>query len=181
MFDEKSRSVDFHAEVSRVFHREVSHLNVMVFGSGWRQGMTDLLLFSGRCCRAGLEAKAVVAGFHDVAAMGEAVQQSGGHFGIHCPPLAHADMRCRAAGRRLHGKRRKGPNTVDHSRPPRLVVRTAPGLPECKTPGELPAMAQKKVIEAVFARTPRTRGSAAYGTPRRLSERSGAGCDRRQA
>ena len=86
--------VDFHAEVSRVFHREVSHLKVMAFGSGWRQGMTDLLLFSGRCCRASLKAKAVVAGFHDVAAMGEAVQQSGGHFGIaeHRGPFAEAEV-----------------------------------------------------------------------------------------
>ena len=42
--------VDFHAEVSRVFHRDVSHLKIMVFGSGWRHGMTDLLLFSDICC-----------------------------------------------------------------------------------------------------------------------------------
>ena len=31
--------VDFHAEVSRVFHTEVSHLQVMVCASGRGQGM----------------------------------------------------------------------------------------------------------------------------------------------
>ena len=37
--------VDFHAEVSRIFHREVSHLSVMFCGSFFGQGMISLFFF----------------------------------------------------------------------------------------------------------------------------------------
>ena len=43
------RTVDFHGELTRVFHRELTRLSVMLRGSGWGQGMCDLLLFPGRC------------------------------------------------------------------------------------------------------------------------------------
>ena len=41
--------VDFHGELTRIFHRELTRLSVMLRGSGWGQGMCDLLLFPGRC------------------------------------------------------------------------------------------------------------------------------------
>ena len=53
----------------------------MFCGLCWGQGMCDLLLFSGgrRTC---FEPEAVVPGFQDVAAVGKAVEQAGGHLGI---------------------------------------------------------------------------------------------------
>ena len=38
-------TVNFHAKLTRVVHRELTRLRVMVCGSGWGQGMCDLLLF----------------------------------------------------------------------------------------------------------------------------------------
>jgi len=86
---------DFHADVRRVFHAEVRHLKVMVFGSGWRQGKTDLLLFSDRSCRTGFEPEAVVSRFRDVAAVGEAVEEGCRHPGVakDCRPFAEAEVR----------------------------------------------------------------------------------------
>ena len=72
---ERRHDVDFHPELTRDFHRELTHLEVMLRGSLLGQGMRDLLLFSGFGGRgACLEAEAVVAGFQDVATMREAVE-----------------------------------------------------------------------------------------------------------
>ena len=38
-------SVDFHAELTRDLHRELTHQRVMFRGSGLGQGMIDLPLF----------------------------------------------------------------------------------------------------------------------------------------
>ena len=46
------------------------------------QDMRGLLPFPGCGLGAGLEAEAVVSGFQNVAAVGEAVEQRGGHLGI---------------------------------------------------------------------------------------------------
>ena len=56
------------------------------------QDIVWLLPFSGCSGLACLKAEAVVSGFQDVAAMGEAVEQGGGHFGIteDCSPFAEA-------------------------------------------------------------------------------------------
>ena len=40
-------TVYFHAKVSRFFHREVSHLQVMFLSSCWRQDISWVLPFSG--------------------------------------------------------------------------------------------------------------------------------------
>ena len=47
--DIEPQVVDFHAELTRDLHRELTHLRVMFRRSGWGQGMFDLLLFPG--CR----------------------------------------------------------------------------------------------------------------------------------
>ena len=52
----------------------------MDFGSVLGQDMACLLLCSGRCGGAGLEAEAVVSGLQDVAAVGEAIEQGCGHL-----------------------------------------------------------------------------------------------------
>src|SRR6056297_2256058 len=75
-------AVDFHPEVTRVFHRELTHLQVMFRGSGFGQGMSVLLGFPCSCGRTCLEAEAVVSGLQDVAAMGEPIEQRGGHLGV---------------------------------------------------------------------------------------------------
>ena len=77
-----AQPVNLHAELTRVFHRELTHQRFMFRGSGWGQGMCDLLLFPGCCGRAGLEAEAVVPGLQDVASVGEAVEERGGHLGV---------------------------------------------------------------------------------------------------
>ena len=41
--------VNFRAKLTRDLHRELTHQRVMFWGSGWGQGMCDLLLFPG-CC-----------------------------------------------------------------------------------------------------------------------------------
>ena len=67
-------------------------------GSCLGQEITGSLLFSGGCGRACLEAEAVVSCFHNVAAVGKAVEQSGGYFGISkdcgrcCQTNANASM-----------------------------------------------------------------------------------------
>ena len=48
---------------------------IMDFGSVFGQDMACLLLCSGRCGGAGLEAEAVVSGLQDVAAMRETIEQ----------------------------------------------------------------------------------------------------------
>ncbi len=40
-------SVDFHSEVTRIFHRELTRLMVMVCGLCWGQGMGCVLFYSG--------------------------------------------------------------------------------------------------------------------------------------
>ena len=74
--------VDFHAEVTQVFHREPTHLEVMFRGSVLGQDIIALPLFSCRDGCACFEAEAVVSGLQDVAAVGEAVEERGRHFGI---------------------------------------------------------------------------------------------------
>ena len=54
----------------------------MDFGLVEGQGRVSLLLFSGRCGRACLEAEAVVSGLQDVAAVCETVEQGCSHFGV---------------------------------------------------------------------------------------------------
>ena len=66
--------VDFHPEVTRVFHRELTHLEVMFRGSGLGQDIVALLLFSRSYSGTCFEAEAVVAGLQDVAAVGQAVE-----------------------------------------------------------------------------------------------------------
>jgi hypothetical protein len=58
-------------------------------GSSWCFFLSD---FGGS--RAGLEAEAVVAGFQDVAVVGEPIQQGGGHLGVaeHVGPFAEAEV-----------------------------------------------------------------------------------------
>jgi monoamine oxidase len=46
-FQQHSTAVYFHAKVSRFFHREVSHLQVMFLSSCWRQDISLILPFSG--------------------------------------------------------------------------------------------------------------------------------------
>ena len=57
--------------------------------------MVSLPLFPGGCDRAVLEAEAVVSGLEDVAAMGQPIEERGGHLGVteHCGPLAEAEVR----------------------------------------------------------------------------------------
>ena len=74
--------MNFHAELTRVFHRDVTHPRVMFRGSGLGQGRGCLLPFAGSYVGAGLEAEAVIAGLKDVAAVGQAVEEGGGHVGI---------------------------------------------------------------------------------------------------
>ena len=58
------------------------------------QGPGFLLCGFGVMCRAVLEAEAVVSGFEDVAMMGQAIEQRGGHFGIaeDAGPFAEAEV-----------------------------------------------------------------------------------------
>ena len=74
--------VDFHRDVTRFFHRELTHLEIMRSGSWLGQDIAGLLLFSGGGFDAGLEAEAVVSSFQDVAAVGEAVEERRGHLGV---------------------------------------------------------------------------------------------------
>lgn len=64
----------------------------MDFGLCGGQGRACLLPFPGCDCRAGFEAEAVVSGLKDVAAVGQAVEQGGGHLGVakDCGPVAEA-------------------------------------------------------------------------------------------
>src|ERR1700691_4114739 len=68
---------------------------MMVSGSGVRQVSRFLLVGLGGLRRAVFEAEAVVAGFKDVAAMGETVEQRRGHLRIaeDCRPFAEAQVR----------------------------------------------------------------------------------------
>ena len=43
----KPDAVDFHPELTRVFHRELTHLQIMFRGSGLGQGMAGLLHLPG--------------------------------------------------------------------------------------------------------------------------------------
>jgi len=87
--------VDFHPEVTRVFHRELTHLEVMFRWSGLGQDIVALPLFPGRYGGTGFEAEAVVAGLQDVAAMGQAIEECRRHFGIAKDggPFAEAQVR----------------------------------------------------------------------------------------
>ena len=64
----------------------------MDFGSCWGQGRVCLLLFLGCDGRVCLEAETVVSDLQNVAAVGKAVEQGGGHLGIteDRSPLAEA-------------------------------------------------------------------------------------------
>ena len=62
--------VDFHAEVTQVFHRELTHLEVMFRGSVLGQDIIVLPLFSSCYDGTGFEAEAVISGLQDVAAVG---------------------------------------------------------------------------------------------------------------
>jgi hypothetical protein len=53
----------------------------MISGSCFGQGM-GLLLVTFCGVIAGLEPEAVVAGFEDMAVVGEAIEQGGGHLGV---------------------------------------------------------------------------------------------------
>ena len=66
----------------------------MFRGSGLGQGLGCLLPFSGSHGGAGLEAEAVIAGFQDVASVGQAVEERGGHLCIteDCGPFAEAEV-----------------------------------------------------------------------------------------
>jgi hypothetical protein len=68
---------------------------MMVWGSGVRQVPGFLLGEFGGLCGAVLEAEAVVSGFENVAAVGEAIQQRGRHFRVaeHGGPFAEAQVR----------------------------------------------------------------------------------------
>src|ERR1700690_1198284 len=68
---------------------------MMVWGSGVRQVSRFLLGGFGGLCRAVFEAEAVVSGFEDVAAMGEAVEQRRRHLGIaeYGGPFSEAQIR----------------------------------------------------------------------------------------
>jgi len=77
-----AQHVDFHAEVTQVFHRELTHLEVMFRGSVLGQDIISLPLFSCRYSCACFEAEAVVSGLQDVAAVGEAVEERGRHLGV---------------------------------------------------------------------------------------------------
>ncbi len=69
--------------------------------------------------------------------------------------------------------------SVKAVRCPAMVSR--PGFSGGQNSQRIARYGTEKIIEVLFTRIPRTRGAAAYGTPRRLSERScGAGCDCRQ-
>src|SRR5271154_6266312 len=67
---------------------------MMVSGSGVRQVPCFLLGGFGGLRRAVLEAKAVVSGFKNVAAVGEPIEQRGRHLGVaeHGGPLAEAEI-----------------------------------------------------------------------------------------
>ncbi len=67
---------------------------IMDFGSCWGQGRACLLLFPGCSGGACLEPEAVVSGFQDVTAVGQAVEQGRGHLGItkDCGPFAEAQV-----------------------------------------------------------------------------------------
>ena len=65
-----SQDVDFHAEVTQVFHRELTHLEVMFRGSVLGQDIIVLPLFSSCYDGTGFEAEAVISGLQDVAAVG---------------------------------------------------------------------------------------------------------------
>ncbi|MBQ2263631.1 MAG: hypothetical protein II336_19995 [Loktanella sp.] len=72
-------SIDFHAEVSRAFHREMSHLKVMFQVSDLRQDIIALPLFPRRYGCTGFQAEAVVSGLMDVAAVCWSVKECGRH------------------------------------------------------------------------------------------------------
>ena len=87
--------VDFRPEVTRVFRRELTRLEVMFRGSGLGQDIIVLPLFPCRYGWTGFEAEAVVSGLQNVAAVGEAVEECGRHLGIaedRCP-FAEAQVR----------------------------------------------------------------------------------------
>ena len=87
--------VDFHPEVTRVFHLELTRLKVMFCGLCWGQDMRGLPFRFGYC-RADLEAEAFVASFEHMAAVGQAVEQSRCHLGVaeHRGPFAEAEVGC---------------------------------------------------------------------------------------
>lgn len=66
----------------------------MFRGSGFGQGMIVLLGFPQSGGPTDLEAEAVISGLKDVAAVGEEIEQRGGHLGIteDCRPLAEAQI-----------------------------------------------------------------------------------------
>lgn len=82
--------------MTRDFHREVTRVAGGLFspGFGFGQVLCGLLFLfaAGSGC---LEAEAVIAGFEDVAVMGQSVEQCSGHLGIaeHAGPFAEAEVR----------------------------------------------------------------------------------------
>lgn len=75
-----SQAVDFHLEVSRFFHRELTHLLIIVRGLLFGQDIGVFLSFThggfGTC----LESETVISGFENVAAMCKAIEQCCCHF-----------------------------------------------------------------------------------------------------
>lgn len=88
-------TVDFHPEVTLVFHRELAHLEVMFRGSGLGQDIIVLLLFPSSYGGTGFEPEAVVSSLQDVAAVGQAIEECGRHLRVPkdgCP-FAEAQVR----------------------------------------------------------------------------------------
>ena len=69
---------------------------MMCFWSGRRQVLVLLPGWLCGFCAAAFEAEAVVSRLHDVATMGEAIEQRGRHFGVteDRRPFAEAEVRC---------------------------------------------------------------------------------------
>ena len=88
-------AVDFHTEVTQVFHRELTHLEVMFRGSGLGQDIIVLPFFPRSYGGTGFEAEAVVASLQDVAAVGQAIKECGCRLGVpkDCGPFAEAEVR----------------------------------------------------------------------------------------
>lgn len=83
--------MNFHAELTRGFHRDVTHLRVMFRGSGLGQWLGCLLPFAGSHGGAGLEAEAVIASLEDMAAVGQAIEERGG-CGVRALPKIAATL-----------------------------------------------------------------------------------------
>ena len=86
--------VDFHRELTRHFHREVTRLSCMFRFGVDGQGSGFLLRFFRLVCGAVFEPEAVVPGFQDVAMVGQSVEKRGRHLGIaeDTGPLTEAEV-----------------------------------------------------------------------------------------